>query len=66
VNSFSQLCTDETQVSTAVSTLSWMTAEWLVKKRPSVLGIISGTVAGLVAITPAAGCVDCTGAFFIG
>ena len=55
-----------TQISTATSTLSWMLTEWLIKKRPSVLGIISGTVAGLVAITPAAGSVDFTGAFFIG
>jgi hypothetical protein len=55
-----------TQISTAMSTLSWMLTEWMVKKRPSVLGIISGTIAGLVAITPAAGSVDSTGAFFIG
>jgi Amt family ammonium transporter len=44
-------------VSTAVSTLSWTATEWIIKKRPSVFGIISGTVAGLVAITPAAGSV---------
>src|SRR5690606_10609641 len=44
----------------------WMFTEWLVAKKPSVLGVISGAVAGLVAITPAAGFVNPTGAFVIG
>ncbi len=44
-----------TQVATAASALAWMFAEWVTKGRPSVLGIISGAVAGLVAITPASG-----------
>ena len=43
-----------------------MFAEWIVLKKPSVLGIISGAVAGLVAITPASGFVDPAGALFIG
>ena len=43
-----------------------MFAEWLVVKKPSVLGILSGAVAGLVAVTPAAGFVNPTGAFIIG
>src|SRR5712691_1017732 len=42
-----------TQLATAVAALSWMFTEWLVKGKPSVLGIASGAVAGLVAITPA-------------
>jgi Amt family ammonium transporter len=43
-----------------------MFTEWLVAKKPSVLGIISGAVAGLVAVTPASGFVNPTGAFIIG
>ena len=42
-------------VATAAAALSWMFAEWIVKGHPSVLGVISGAVAGLVAVTPAAG-----------
>src|SRR5208337_1533120 len=44
-----------TQIATAAAALAWMVAEWVVKGKPSVLGIISGAVAGLVAITPASG-----------
>jgi Amt family ammonium transporter len=55
-----------TQIATATATLGWMIAEWVVSKRPSVLGMISGAIAGLVAITPAAGFVDPMGALFIG
>ncbi len=44
-----------TQIATAAAALGWMFAEWLAKGKPSVLGIISGAVAGLVAITPASG-----------
>jgi Amt family ammonium transporter len=55
-----------TQIATAAAGLSWMFAEWIVRKKPSVLGIISGAVAGLVAITPAAGFVNPTGALVIG
>ena len=55
-----------TQVATAAAGLSWMFVEWMIAKKPSVLGIISGAVAGLVAITPAAGFVNPTGAFIIG
>ena len=44
-----------TQIAGAGATLSWTAAEWLVRGKPSVLGAISGAVAGLVAITPAAG-----------
>ncbi|TXH35636.1 MAG: ammonium transporter [Rhodospirillaceae bacterium] len=55
-----------TQIATAAAGLSWMFVEWALKKHPSVLGIISGAVAGLVAITPASGFVDPTGALIIG
>ena len=55
-----------TQIATATAALAWMLAEWLVHKKPSVLGIISGAVAGLVAITPASGFVGPVGALWIG
>src|SRR5207344_2377431 len=55
-----------TQIATATAALAWMAMEWILKKKPSVLGIISGAVAGLVAITPASGFVDPTGALVIG
>ncbi|MEJ0017126.1 MAG: ammonium transporter [Acetobacteraceae bacterium] len=44
-----------TQIATAAAALAWMFAEWIAKGKPSVLGCISGAVAGLVAITPASG-----------
>ncbi len=44
-----------TQIATAAAALGWMFAEWITKGKPSVLGAISGAVAGLVAITPASG-----------
>jgi len=44
-----------TQIATAAAALAWMFTEWLVKGKPSVLGLASGAVAGLVAITPASG-----------
>ncbi len=55
-----------TQVAAAVAALAWVLAEWAVKGKPSVLGAISGAVAGLVAITPAAGFVLPTPALIIG
>jgi Amt family ammonium transporter len=55
-----------TQIATAAAALSWMFIEWLVHKKPSILGIISGAVAGLVAITPASGFVGPVGALWIG
>jgi len=55
-----------TQIATAAASLSWMFSEWLVARKPSVLGMISGAVAGLVAITPASGFVDPRGALIIG
>jgi Amt family ammonium transporter len=55
-----------TQIATAAAALAWMAAEWIIAKKPSVLGMISGAVAGLVAITPASGFVDPVGALVIG
>jgi Amt family ammonium transporter len=55
-----------TQIATACAALGWMVAEWIVHKKASVLGIITGAVAGLVAITPAAGAVGPMGSIAIG
>jgi Amt family ammonium transporter len=55
-----------TQIATASAALSWMFSEWILHKKPSVLGIASGAVAGLVAITPASGSVGPMGAIAIG
>ena len=55
-----------TQIATAAAALGWMFAEWITKGKPSVLGIASGAVAGLVAITPASGFVGPTPAVVIG
>jgi Amt family ammonium transporter len=55
-----------TQIATASAALSWMFSEWVLHKKPSVLGIASGAVAGLVAITPASGSVGPMGAIAIG
>jgi Amt family ammonium transporter len=55
-----------THVAAATAALAWMFCEWSIKGHPSVLGIVSGAVAGLVGITPASGFVDPTGALVIG
>jgi ammonium transporter, Amt family len=55
-----------TNTSAAMGALAWMFAEWYVSKKPTVLGIASGVVAGLVSITPAAGFVDLKAALVIG
>jgi Amt family ammonium transporter len=55
-----------TQVATGAAALGWMFAEWITRGKPSVLGVISGAVAGLVAITPASGFVMPGGALVIG
>ena len=55
-----------TQIATAAAALGWMFSEWLFHGKPSVLGIASGAVAGLVAITPACGSVGPMGALAIG
>jgi len=55
-----------TQIATGMAALAWMFAEWVVHKKPTLLGMCSGAVAGLVAITPASGFVDPVGALWIG
>ncbi len=53
-------------VATAAAALSWMFAEWIVKGKPSLLGALSGCIAGLVAVTPAAGYAGPMGALVLG
>lgn len=55
-----------TTIATAAAGVTWMLIEWAIFKKPTLLGIASGIVAGLVAITPAAGFVSVGGAFIIG
>jgi ammonium transporter, Amt family len=55
-----------TTIATAAAAVTWIIIEWIVFKRPTLLGAASGVVAGLVAITPAAGFVGVGGAFIIG
>jgi len=55
-----------TQIAAAAAGLSWMFIEWVTQKKPTVLGIVSGAIAGLVAITPASGYVGPSGALAIG
>ncbi len=55
-----------TQIATAAAALAWMFAEWMTRGKPSVLGIASGAVSGLVAVTPAAGFVLPGGALALG
>jgi Amt family ammonium transporter len=55
-----------TQIATAAAALAWMAAEWFAHGKPSVLGLVSGAVAGLVAITPACGSCGPAGALAIG
>ena len=55
-----------TQVATATAAFTWMIVEWIVAKKPTAVGIATGAVAGLVAITPASGSVGPVGALVIG
>jgi len=55
-----------TLLAAASAAVGWMAVEWIERRRPTLLGLLSGIVGGLVAITPAAGFVDPKGAFFIG
>lgn len=55
-----------TQIATATAAIAWMLTEFIFRKKPSVLGMVCGAIAGLVAITPACGYVDPNGAFFTG
>ena len=55
-----------TQIATAMAALTWMFVEWALRRKPTLVGICSGAVAGLVAITPASGFVGPVGALAIG
>ncbi len=55
-----------TNTATAMAAIAWMATEWLYNKKPTILGLASGAVAGLVAVTPAAGFVNIGGALIIG
>jgi Amt family ammonium transporter len=65
-NGFSMLVVLNTMLGAAAGTLSWMLVEWVHRGRPSMLGAVSGAIAGLVAITPACGFVGPMGAIAIG
>ena len=65
-NSFAGLVMINTFIATAAAGLSWMIVEWISKGKPSLLGLVSGVVAGLVAITPACGFVGPMGAIVLG
>ncbi|NMG75619.1 ammonium transporter [Aromatoleum diolicum] len=65
-NGLTALAFLNTMVATGMAAMSWMTAEWLMKGKPSLLGAASGAVSGLVAITPACGWVGPMGAIVIG
>ncbi len=65
-NALAGLAMANTQIATAVAALAWMVVEWVERKKPGMLGLASGAVAGLVAITPAAGFVNPQGAMIIG
>lgn len=55
-----------THIATAIAAITWMIIDWICNKKPTTVGACTGAVAGLVAITPAAGTADLLGAFFIG
>ncbi len=55
-----------TTIAASIATITWVLLEWFVYKKPTLLGAATGAIAGLVAITPAAGFVDVGGAFIIG
>jgi len=65
-NAVAGLAVLTTTIATAAAGVTWMLVEWAIFKKPTLLGVASGIVAGLVAITPAAGFVDVMGAFIVG
>jgi Amt family ammonium transporter len=65
-NAFAGQVMINTFIATAAAALSWMIVEWIAKDKPSALGLVSGVVAGLVAITPACGFVGVMGAIVLG
>jgi Amt family ammonium transporter len=65
-NALAGVAMANTQIATAAAALAWMFAEWIISKTPTLLGMCSGAVAGLVAVTPASGFVNPTGALVVG
>ena len=65
-NSLAGVAMANTQIATAAATIAWMVVEWVHRKKPTLLGMASGAVAGLVAVTPASGFVNPNGALWIG
>ena len=65
-NALAGVAMANTQIATAAATLAWMAVEWAHRKKPTLLGMASGAVAGLVAVTPASGFVAPGGALWIG
>jgi len=65
-NGLAGLATINTILATAAAAFAWMLTEWITKKKPTMLGFASGVIAGLVAITPAAGFVGPVGAIVLG
>ena len=65
-NAIAGLAVLTTTVATAAGAVTWMGLEWFIYKKPTLLGIASGIIAGLVAITPAAGFVSVGGSLIIG
>jgi Amt family ammonium transporter len=65
-NGLAGMAMANTQIAAGAAAVSWAAVEWIVQRKPSVLGVISGSISGLVAITPAAGFVAPDGALYIG
>ena len=65
-NAIAGLALLTTTIATAIAGITWMLIEWIVYKKPTLLGLASGIVAGLVAITPAAGFVNVEGSMIVG
>ena len=65
-NALAGVAMANTQIATAAAAMAWMAVEWFHRKKPTMLGMASGAVAGLVAVTPASGWVMPTGALWIG
>jgi Amt family ammonium transporter len=63
---FAVLAMGNTIVATATAAMTWMFIEWLLRGKPTLLGVVSGAVAGAVAITPAAGFIGLMGALLLG
>ncbi len=65
-NALAGVAMANTQIATAAAAMMWMAVEWIHRKKPTMLGMASGAVAGLVAVTPASGFVTPTGALYVG